>query len=230
MEHAFSYESKFMQLMLQLADLLILNLLFLLCCIPIVTIGAAQAGLYNGIRQMMNKDDDRSCIKAFFKGFANGFGKITLVHTCFMLIIAMLAYVLYLLLVLQKAGFQSSPVWMTILALGICILFSSMLAPFHASFGCTAWQLVRNMYYVVMAYFIRSLVVAILIWLPVGIALMDLYIFMRAFPIWTFLYYSVAFLFIYSLTKKPFGDLKEDFLAKQAPSETTQFLPEGTDE
>ena len=110
MEQIFSYESKFMQLLMKLADMIILNLLFILFCIPIVTIGASQAGLYSGIRQMMNKDDDSSSIKAFFKGFASGFGKITLVQTCFLIVMALLTFVLYTLLVLQNAGFQSAPV------------------------------------------------------------------------------------------------------------------------
>ena len=204
-----------MQVLLKLADMIIMNLLFILCCIPIVTIGAAQAGLYSGIRQMMNKEDDNSCIKAFFKGFASGFLKINLVYTLFLLLMAALAYVLYILMVLKAGGFQAAPVWMPILILAIIALFSSMLTPFHASFDCTPWQLIRNMYFVVMAYFIRSLIVAVLIWLPVGVALLDLYIFMRALPIWTLIYYSLAFLFTFSLTKQPFEDLKEDFLEKQ---------------
>ena len=222
-EQIFSYESKFMQLLMKLADMIILNFLFILFSVPIVTIGAAQAGLYSGIRQMMNREDDRSCIKAFFKGFASGFGKITLVHTCFLIVIVLLAFVLYTLLVLQNAGFQSAPVWMAILVLAVSVVFHSMLAPFHASFNCTAWQLARNMYFVVMAFFIRSLAVTLLVWLPIGVALLDLYIFMKAFPIWTFLYYSFAYLCVYSLTKKPFEDLKQEFLARQNPTEAATF-------
>ena len=46
----FNYESKFNQLLMTLADLIILNLLFVVCSLPIFTIGAAQAGLFTGIR------------------------------------------------------------------------------------------------------------------------------------------------------------------------------------
>ena len=42
----FSYESKPMQILMLLGDLIILNLLFILCSLPVFTIGAAQAGLY----------------------------------------------------------------------------------------------------------------------------------------------------------------------------------------
>ena len=42
----FSPDSKFMRAMSMLGDLLLLNLIFLICCVPIVTIGAASTALY----------------------------------------------------------------------------------------------------------------------------------------------------------------------------------------
>ena len=43
---AFSYDSKLMTILNNLADLIFVNLLFIICCIPIVTIGAARAALH----------------------------------------------------------------------------------------------------------------------------------------------------------------------------------------
>lgn len=214
MENIFSYDSKITQLLLKLSDLLFMNLLFILLCIPVVTIGAAQSALYAGIRQMMNKEDDRSCIKAFFKGFASGFGKITLVHTVFLVIMALIVYVLYGVLVYQNGEF-TLPAWLCVLVLAVCILFHSMLAPFHACFDCTAWQLARNMYFVVMAYFIRAIAVAVLVWIPLAWFLVDAFSFMQGIPVWGLLYYSVAYLFVYSLMNKPFESLKQEFLDKE---------------
>lgn len=221
MESVFSYNSKFVQMLMKLADMIIMNLLFILLCIPIVTIGAAQSALFAGIRQMMNQEDDNSCIKAFFKGFASGFGKITIVHTVFLIIMALFSFLLYASMVYQGGAF-TLPAILCIIVLAVCILFHSMLAPFHACFDCTAWQLARNMYFVVMAFILRSLAVAVLVWLPIGVALLDLYIFMRGLPIWSFLYYSVAYLFAFSLMKKPFEDLKKEFLDKQKEADSTQ--------
>ena len=81
MDSIFSYESKLVQMLLKLADMMIMNILYVLCCLPVFTIGAAQAGLHTGIRQLRDPADDSSCTKAFFRGFANGFGKITLVYS-----------------------------------------------------------------------------------------------------------------------------------------------------
>ena len=92
MKNIFSYESKFMQTLLVAADYIILNAVFILCCLPVFTIGAAQAGLYTGIRVLRDKEDDSSCLKAFFRGFKSGFGKITLVWCLFAVVIAILGY------------------------------------------------------------------------------------------------------------------------------------------
>lgn len=214
MENFFNYDSKLIQFLMKLADMIIMNMLFILFCIPIVTIGAAQSGLCAGIRQMMNKDDDNSAVKAFFKGFTNGFGKITLVHIGFLLIMLLFVYMLYGSL-LYAGGAFTLPAIMCIIVLVICALFHAMLAPFHTHFDCTPWQLTKNMYFVVFAYFLRAVPVAALVWLPIGVALIDFYIFMQAFPVWAFIYYSVAYLFVYSLMKKPFADLKKEFLDSQ---------------
>ena len=61
----FSYESKLMQTLMVIGDYIILNLMFLVFSIPIFTIGAAQAGLYSGIKVALDKEDDSSCAAAF---------------------------------------------------------------------------------------------------------------------------------------------------------------------
>ncbi len=218
MQSIFNYESKFMQILLTLADMIILNILFVLCSLPIVTIGAAQAGLFSGIRQLMNKEDDRSPIPFFFKGFASGFWKVTLLHVFFLVIMALLGLNTAAVLVYHYTG-ATAPVWMCIAALCICAVYHSLMTVFHASFGCTIRQLLRNIFFVSLAHLLRAIVSAVLIWLPLFIAAIDLYSFMKLFLIWALLYYGIAFLFVYSIWKKPFNRLKENFLEAQKAQE-----------
>ncbi len=42
----FSLDSKFMQVMSRVADLIILNVIYLVTCLPVITIGAASTALY----------------------------------------------------------------------------------------------------------------------------------------------------------------------------------------
>ena len=75
MSNVFSYESAPMQMLLRLGDLILLNVCYLACCIPVFTIGAAQAGLYSACRVMQDKTNDGSVTAAFFKGFRTEIGR-----------------------------------------------------------------------------------------------------------------------------------------------------------
>ncbi|MCI6435817.1 MAG: YesL family protein, partial [Clostridiales bacterium] len=64
----FSPDSKFMQAMARIADLVILNLLFLVSCIPLVTIGAASAALYT-VCFRFGTDREQGVCRSYFRAF-----------------------------------------------------------------------------------------------------------------------------------------------------------------
>lgn len=59
-------ETKFWSVLTLAGNAIGLNLLFILCCLPVVTIGPALCGLYSGVRFMIKKD-------GWFRGFREGF-------------------------------------------------------------------------------------------------------------------------------------------------------------
>ncbi|MBO5953016.1 MAG: DUF624 domain-containing protein [Oscillospiraceae bacterium] len=228
MRGLFNYESKIMQYFLALADIFILNIVFLLCCIPLFTIGAAQTGLYCGIRRLLDPEDDRSCLGAFFKGFANGFKHITLVHMLYLLVIVLVVWSTLAASALSGLeGFTSTipvpPGWLCILALCICALFHSTLAPFHANFNCTTKQLLRNSFFVAFAYPIHAVGITALIWAPVAVFLWNTYYFLLLIPVWGTLYYSLAYMLAFYIMKKPMKELTQDFLASQKAEAAPDF-------
>lgn len=56
MKSIFNLDSPVMTILTEIADLIILNLIYLFFCMPIVTIGAATAALY---RVMLNYEKER---------------------------------------------------------------------------------------------------------------------------------------------------------------------------
>ncbi len=62
----FDYNSGFMRSALLLSRLTILNLMWLICCIPLITAGASTAAQYYCIRQLMDGDT------AVFRNFRTG--------------------------------------------------------------------------------------------------------------------------------------------------------------
>ena len=63
----FNIDGKFFGVLSRLADLVILNLLFLVCCIPVVTVGAAVTAMYS-VTWKMAEEKEGYILKGFFKG------------------------------------------------------------------------------------------------------------------------------------------------------------------
>ena len=76
MRELFNIESPFMQLLTRVGDLIIVNVLYLLCCVPIVTIGAATAALHK-VGQAIVYDTDNGIAKTFFRAFRENFKQAT---------------------------------------------------------------------------------------------------------------------------------------------------------
>lgn len=61
-----------------IGDLMILNFLFILCCIPVVTAGAAEVACYSCIIRILRGERVGMSIAGFFKSFASNFKKATI--------------------------------------------------------------------------------------------------------------------------------------------------------
>jgi len=72
----FSIEGKLFGALSRVADLVILNLLFLVCCIPVVTIGAAITAMYYVAGKMV-ENKEGYIFKGFFKAFKENFKQST---------------------------------------------------------------------------------------------------------------------------------------------------------
>lgn len=86
----FDLESPWMLFLSRVADLLVVNVLFILGCLPIVTIGASFTGLYYVTLKMIRQEEG-SVSKTFWKGFRENIKQATIVW----LILALLGGLLY---------------------------------------------------------------------------------------------------------------------------------------
>ena len=64
----FSLDSKFMQAMSRVADLIILNVIYLVTCLPVITIGAAGTAMYT-VCFRLGTDREGSLVKGYFRAF-----------------------------------------------------------------------------------------------------------------------------------------------------------------
>ena len=78
MNRFFNMDNKFFVFMGRVADLILLNILCILCCIPIVTAGASITALYY-VTLKMARDEESYIIRSFFCSFKQNFKQSTLI-------------------------------------------------------------------------------------------------------------------------------------------------------
>ncbi len=218
-KNLFSYESPVFQFLLKLSYWVFLNVLYLVCCLPVVTIGASQAGLMNAVRILQDPEDDSSCYKAFFRGFFQGLGKITLITSVCLVLIVTMFFVLFST-IYYDAIWKNAPVLSAILGLAIGILMQSMTSAFHSRFDCSIWQIIRSSWYMILMHPIRAVGMAVVVWLPIIVALLDLYLFFQATPLWMFIYFTLAYQASVKIMKAPFQDIENQFVSEINEEET----------
>ena len=68
MDRFFNMDNKFFTFMSRVADLMILNLITIACCVPIVTIGPALTALFYMTMKMM-RNEESYIVRGYFKSF-----------------------------------------------------------------------------------------------------------------------------------------------------------------
>jgi len=142
MRGLFNIDSGVMSFLTKVADIMILNVIFIICCIPIVTIGASTTALYT-ITLKMVKNEEAYIFTGFFKAFKENF-KISTIAWLIAMFMGAVLFADY-----QLSGTMNEPI-ATILR---CIFFAliivfffwiSYLFPYIARFENTLKNYLKN--------------------------------------------------------------------------------------
>lgn len=119
----FDLESPLMSFLNKLADLIFLNILAAVCCLPIITIGASMTAL-NYVVLKIVRNEEGYITKAFFKSFKQNFKQATIIWLTLLLVACVLVGD-YLIFTYSGITF---PTWLkvTLVAIGIVVLFATM--------------------------------------------------------------------------------------------------------
>lgn len=205
----FSYDSKLNNVLGFIGDLFLVNILYVVFSLPVVTMGAAQAGLYTAMRILQNQEDDRPVVKAFFRGFKSGFFKITLNFLIFLILDIMLLYTLWVCYTNQELGMFVHWAFPLVILL-LCLVIHALLPAFHSQFNCKPFHLFRNCLLLFISHPLRSVLVAALTWAPAILYFLNTTFFVNVGAAFISVYYSIAFMFNAMLLSKPFEQLMED--------------------
>ena len=208
MRFLFDPESQIMQILSRFCDIVILNLVFLLTCIPIFTIGAANTALYDVVFRM-DTDREGKMLPTYFHSFRENFRQSTIVWLALLLFgvatylnmtrFSVLGEHSYLL------GYGLFIVSMLVLVLEVFLFSYSF--PLLSRFRNSTRQTAVNALLLSIGNLPRTLVVAVINCFPWVLLIVNFYAFMQLGFIWLAMYFAAAAYFNSRVLKKIFDNL-----------------------
>ena len=189
MHAIFSPDSRFMRTMSRVADLILLNLCYLLTCIPVFTIGTASAALYT-VCFRFGSEEEKGVIKSYFQAFRENLKRGT---GLWLIILLCGATAL-----INTWVFYAMPGVVRYLFLLFAVLFVLALLvfgyafPLLSQFDDGVWPTLRNALILGLGYLPRSLLITAFNIFPFVLLLLDLYRFLQAAFLWTVVYFALA--------------------------------------
>lgn len=170
MKNLFDMENPLFRTLGKLADLMILNLTFIVCCLPVFTIGAALTGLHY-VTLKMAENEEGYIFKGFWKSFKQNFKQATLLW----LILLFFGIVLVLDFLILGSS-EGSFVTVVRIILAVVVFLYAMVFlyvfPTLARFYNTLTNTLRNSFLMAVADFPRTLLMLVI---SVGSVLITLY-------------------------------------------------------
>ena len=138
----FNYDSPFWSFMSRIADLVIVNVLWLVFCIPVFTIGASTAALYRVTLNIV-RGEGGGIARSFWQAFRLNFKQGTLLFLILLLPTLLVIYELWLYL----SGAVAQSVWMGVvfcLPSLLVALVTAYVYPLLAQFDNTIKNTLKN--------------------------------------------------------------------------------------
>lgn len=160
----FSYDSTFSQMMLRLSGSCYLNLLWTLCSLPVVTLGASTTALYS-VTLKLAEGEDGHLTRRFFRAFRENFRQATVLWLIVLSVGIFLALDGYIAYHLRSASTGAvAVVWTLLLALIIVAsiawtIVSLYVFPLTASVVNTTAAMLKNAFLIGTHYLFCTIVV-----------------------------------------------------------------------
>jgi len=207
MDKIFNLESPIMRVLSRITDLVWLNILTMICCIPVVTIGAALTAQHYVVLKMV-RDEEGYVAQSFFKSFKSNLKQATCIWLIFLVFIAMFAVDIYIFL---YSGMEfPKPMVVIVCAFAVVVLMvGTYVFPVLSKFDNTVKNTILNAFKIAIVNLPKTVVMMILCVTPAIMLMFSL----RTVPIVFLLGFSgIAYLcaMIYSGIFKKFEPEEEE--------------------
>lgn len=208
----FDLDSPLMNVLNKMADLMWLNILTLICCIPIITAGVAFTSMHYVALKIV-RNEESYITRSFFKSFKTNFRQATLIWLLILLIAAVLGGDYY---IITKSGIQFSSVLVVlIMAAAVLVICTTLYVfPVLAKFDNTIMGTIRNAFIMSILQLPKTLVMLVMAFFPLIIYLVSL----RLIPIIFLFGFSLPAYASAMLYNKFFQKLEDQLLSEQEPA------------
>ena len=174
----FNYDNPIWRFIGKFCDVMILNVLWLVCCIPVVTVGAATTAVYYVTLKLV-RDEEGPTIRSFFKSFKENFKQATILWLIMLAVGVLLGFDLYFFLFIYKEPSMFRTIMMAVFGGFLMIyLFTGLFVfPLQARFYNPVKRTLFNAFFMSVRHISHSL----------GILLIDAGIVLFGFPLVAFL-------------------------------------------
>ncbi len=185
----FDMDSPLMRFLNRVGDMLILNFVMILCCIPVITIGAACTAMHYVLLKIV-RDEEGYLVRGFFKSFVRNFKQATI---AWLLMLVVIAVYLGDWLIFSYSGIAfPKALVIAVVAVGVIALMVSLYVfPLIARFENTVRNTIKNAAILAFANLPKTLGMAFLYALPLIIGY--------------FSAYSYIFIFMFGISLPAYG-------------------------
>lgn len=156
----FGLDSPLMQALSKVADLLWLNVLTLICCLPIVTIGASLTAL-NYMALKIARNEECYITRGFFKSFRENFKQATIIWLSMLLLIVILVADFIIMSGGTETGF-GKVLWGVIMAVALLVAATMLYVfPVLAKFENTVFRTLKNALIMSLMQFPKTLIMLV---------------------------------------------------------------------
>jgi len=176
----FNPDHRLMRFLSRIGDLMLLNLAFLVGCLPVATIGASWAALYAVIFRIRNQEDGQ-LVRHFFRAWKQNLKQSVPEE----LILAAIGFVLYMdWNAVAAAGLGAFWVAATIILIAVLCFAAAYTPPLTARFDSKPLRTIRNALRISVLHPLRSAWLSVLFFFPVILFAVSPAVFLAGSIVW----------------------------------------------
>lgn len=157
MRRLFDLESPLMVFLFKVFDSLLLSILWIICSLPVITIGASSAALYTAVYRCLQKEESY-LLRTFFGAFRENWKRSTLSWLVVLAVLALLALDAVVFRIMLTGGDALGNLYWVILALlCVALTWAAYLCAYCARCSGSVREVLRISFQLMLLHPIRAL-------------------------------------------------------------------------